>query len=81
MLFITADHGNVEEVINASTGDIDTEHSSNPVPFIVVSKRKFGIKKLSRGLLGHVAPTVLDVMGVDKPYQMIYNSLFKSKTT
>lgn len=77
MLFITADHGNVEEVINAETGDIDTEHSSNPVPFIIVSNKNFGLKKLPKGVLGHVAPTILDLMNIPKPYQMIYNSLFK----
>ena len=78
MLFITADHGNVEEVINSATGEIDTEHSTNPVPFIIVSNRQFGAKKMNRGVLGHVAPTILDLMGVDKPYQMVYNSLLKS---
>jgi bisphosphoglycerate-independent phosphoglycerate mutase (AlkP superfamily) len=37
-LVITADHGNVEEMINSHSGQVETEHSSNPVPFIVISK-------------------------------------------
>jgi len=79
IMFITADHGNVEEVINAETGDIDTEHSNSPVPFIIAAEHHFSTKKLPRGLLGHVAPTILDLMGIQKPYQMIYNSLLKTK--
>ena len=37
-MIITADHGNVEEMLNLKTGEIDTEHSSNPVPFILINQ-------------------------------------------
>lgn len=65
---ITADHGNVEEMINLSTGEIDTEHSRNPVPFILVDARLNGDKRiLERGILADVAPTVLETMEIEKP--------------
>jgi 2,3-bisphosphoglycerate-independent phosphoglycerate mutase len=65
---ITADHGNVEEMVNLSTGEIDTEHSANPVPFIIVGKEFIGQSQtLSRGVLADVAPTVLKLMGISQP--------------
>ena len=68
---ITADHGNVEEMINLSTGEIDTEHSNNPVPFIVVSKELLGqTQVLPRGILADVAPSVLKIMGLSQPSQI-----------
>jgi len=67
-VIITADHGNVEEMINKKTGEIDTEHSTNPVPFILVSKDKDLAKlKLKKGILADVTPTILKMMGVKKP--------------
>ena len=69
-LIITADHGNIEEMINLKTGEIDTKHSINPVPFILVSE-KFKRKKLKDGgVLGDVAPTILEIAGIDKPKEM-----------
>ena len=47
-IMITADHGNVEELINLKTGEIDTEHSTNPVPFLVYHSRKSFQKRGSR---------------------------------
>lgn len=79
LMIITADHGNIEEIINSETGEVDTEHSNNPVPFIIASPRKFSVKKLPRGVLGNVAPTILDLLGIEKPYQMSCTSLFKKK--
>ncbi len=68
---ITADHGNVEEMINLSTREIDTEHSNNPVPFIVVSKELLGQSQiLPRGILADVAPSVLKIMGLSQPSQI-----------
>lgn len=65
---ITADHGNVEEMINLSTGGIDTEHSSNPVPFICVSKNFRGKNIfLPSGILADVAPTVLKLLKIEPP--------------
>lgn len=78
---ITADHGNIEEMINAKTGEIDTEHSINPVPLIVVGPRFKNLKRktLHKGVLANVAPTVLDVMGIVRPREMMKRSLFELK--
>lgn len=77
-VFITADHGNVEEIIDVNTGGVDTEHSSNPVPFITVTPRASGSrKKMRHGVLGDVAPTILDVLGIKKPAAMKGKSLFR----
>lgn len=77
-VLVTADHGNIEEMINLTTGEIDTEHSINPVPFIIVNKNLKGkIKLKESGVLGDIAPTVLDLMGRDKPREMTGKSLIK----
>lgn len=73
-VFITADHGNVEEIIT-STGEADTEHSTNPVPFMIITNTPCENKRLSHGVLGHVAPTILHMMGIPKPKEMAYDSL------
>ncbi len=80
---ITADHGNVEEMINAGTGEVDTEHSREPVPFIVVASKKhyemWGIEpgeELKEGKLANVAPTILKMMHIKKPKEMTAKSLF-----
>ena len=74
---ITADHGNIEEMINDKSGEVDTEHSKNPVPFIVVGSRFKNLrrKSLPKGVLANVAPTVLDVMGMTTPREMTKKSL------
>ncbi len=73
---ITADHGNVEELINLQTGEVDTEHSDNPVPLIVVSSQFVGQnKKLMPGILADVAPTVLKLLGLSQPSAMSGKSL------
>ena len=77
-ILITADHGNIEEMINLKTGEIDTEHSTNPVPFIVVNKNIGNkIKLISGGVLGDVAPTILGLLGLPKPKEMSGKSLIK----
>jgi 2,3-bisphosphoglycerate-independent phosphoglycerate mutase len=87
MVFITADHGNAEGLINLQTGTIDKEHSSTPVPLIIVStglehKVASGspitddLSQLtSAGLLSDVAPTILKVLGIPKPADMSGQSL------
>ena len=80
---ITADHGNVEEMIKAKTGEIDSEHSLNPVPFIVIAPslayKQWGTRKpalkLRPGKLADVAPTILKMMGIAKPAGMTGRSL------
>lgn len=79
-VIITADHGNIEEMLNLKTKEVDTEHSTNPVPFIIV-KRKAKEMRLTGGVLGNVAPTILELMEIKKPFQMKGKSLivWKSK--
>ena len=72
---ITADHGNIEEMINPNSGEPDTEHSVNPVPFILVNSHIKTPRKLPDGILANVAPTVLKIMGIEKPGEMTAKSL------
>lgn len=74
-LIVTADHGNVEEMIDVATGAIDTEHSSYPVPFLVAGNDLKGYRELPRGVLADVAPTVLDLLGIPAPPEMTGRSL------
>lgn len=83
-LLITADHGNIEELKNANTGQVDTEHSTNPVPLWYVTpdnhrnKMPEEIKQEETkigGLLSDIAPTVLDIIGIEKPQEMGGESL------
>jgi len=68
---ITADHGNVEEMINLYTGQVDTEHSNNPVPFIVVGKQFLGNPvTINSGILADLAPTILKMLGISIPNEM-----------
>jgi 2,3-bisphosphoglycerate-independent phosphoglycerate mutase len=72
-ILITADHGNVEEMINLETREIDTEHSINPVPFIIVNSHNLKLKK--HGKLANIAPTILDILDIAKPLLMNEKSL------
>ena len=73
---ITADHGNTEEMINLRTGEVDTEHSVNPVPFIVAAKQFQGNpQNMTPGILADVAPTILKLLNIPKPAQMTGKSL------
>ncbi|MDR3583639.1 MAG: 2,3-bisphosphoglycerate-independent phosphoglycerate mutase [Candidatus Pacebacteria bacterium] len=80
-LLITADHGNVEEMIDPRTGEKDTEHSANPVPLWYVTpsnhRGKAGeeIPAEIAGLLSDIAPTILDIMHIEKPDDMTGESL------
>lgn len=77
-VLVTADHGNIEEMINLRTGGIDTEHSTNQVPFIVVNKNLDNkIKLRNNGVLGDIAPTILELLGMNKPREMSGKSLIK----
>ncbi len=82
VLFITADHGNAEEMINPESGAIDTEHSKNPVPFIVVSKKYLGKHDmLSTGILADVAPTILSLLKIEIPSSMTGRNLLAELET
>jgi 2,3-bisphosphoglycerate-independent phosphoglycerate mutase len=68
---IIADHGNADYVINPD-GSPNTAHTTNPVPCIVIDS---DCKKVNEGRLADIAPTVLKIMGIDKPKEMTGNSL------
>ncbi len=73
---ITADHGNAEELINLQTGEVDTEHSDNPVPIIIAASKFLGQgRKLPPGLLADVAPTILKLLNLNQPAAMSGKSL------
>lgn len=84
VMIITSDHGNAEEMINLKNGHIITEHTSNPVPFILVdpdnpSKTPFNINDLTiGGMLSDIAPTILELMKIPKPKEMTGVSLLDS---
>jgi 2,3-bisphosphoglycerate-independent phosphoglycerate mutase len=80
---VTADHGNSEEVKNLMTGDMDKEHSTNPVPLLIIGRQFEGMRApigdviggdLSMttpvGMLGDVAPTILKLMEIPQPPEM-----------
>ena len=71
-LIVTADHGNCEEMLDENN-NILTAHTTNPVPFIVTNKNF----SLENGRLGDIAPTILDIMNIEKPVEMTGVSLIK----
>ena len=75
--FVLADHGNAEQMVNPRTGEPDTGHTTNPVPFIIVSEDPeiAKIKLQNNGILGSVAPTILDIEGIVRPVAMLNKSL------
>ncbi|MCM3023325.1 2,3-bisphosphoglycerate-independent phosphoglycerate mutase [Heyndrickxia ginsengihumi] len=70
---ITADHGNSDEVVTPE-GKPMTAHTTNPVPVIVTKK---GVELRSGGILGDLAPTMLDLLGIEKPAEMTGSTLIK----
>ncbi|MDO8260455.1 MAG: 2,3-bisphosphoglycerate-independent phosphoglycerate mutase [Candidatus Magasanikbacteria bacterium] len=73
---VTADHGNVEKMIELETGEIYTEHTSNKVPFIIVNESLKNKIKLKSGALKDVAPTLLKILGHEKPKEMTGDYLY-----
>ena len=73
VLLITADHGNCEQMIDYKTGEPHTAHTTNPVPLVLVGKDV----KLKEGRLADLAPTMLDIMGIEKPEEMTGESLIE----
>ena len=72
VLLITADHGNSEQMIDYETGEPFTSHTTFPVPLILVGKDDV---KLKEGKLADLAPTMLDIMGLEKPEEMTGESI------
>ncbi len=76
VLLITSDHGNAEELINVNTGEIDTEHSTNRVPFYAISHAFLGkSQKLRGGILADIAPTVISLLNIPIPSSMTGRNL------
>src|SRR5579871_595494 len=75
-VFITADHGNCETMIDPTTGQPHTAHTMNPIPFIAIGKRQTGKKLRQGGRLADVAPTILEEMGIPAPAEMDGVSLY-----
>jgi 2,3-bisphosphoglycerate-independent phosphoglycerate mutase len=70
MTLITADHGNAEQMIDPESGGPHTAHTLNPVPFHLIDEASRGLKLREGGALEDVAPTVLGLLGNDKPEEM-----------
>ena len=83
VVLITADHGNAEEVVNLQTGSIDKEHSTYPVPFLIIGHQFEGMAGEAQemvagdlslsppvGMLSDVTPTILRVLGIPQPSEM-----------
>ncbi len=75
-MILTADHGNAETMVDESTGKPQTAHTTNEVPFVIINGPK-GIELKENGALCNVAPTVLQLMGIQKPAEMNCDSLIK----
>lgn len=74
---VTADHGNVEEMFDDESGQVSTQHSTLPVPFVYVSQRTGEITP--GGSLADVAPTMLHLMGIPQPAEMTGRNLIALK--
>ena len=72
-LLITADHGNCEQMIDYKTGEPHTAHTTNPVPLILVSENEN--LKIKSGKLADLAPTMLELLGIEQPKEMTGESI------
>ena len=78
VLFICADHGNAEKMIDYETGEPHTAHTTNPVPFILVNyDESYTLRE--GGCLADIAPTLIQVMGMEQPKEMTGQSLLIRK--
>ncbi len=77
-MFICADHGNAEQLIDQETGEPFTAHTTNPVPFILVNADpSYGLRE--GGCLADIAPTLIELMGMEQPKEMTGSSLLIRK--
>ena len=74
VLFICADHGNAEQLVDYATGEPFTAHTTNPVPFILVNAGE-GYTLREGGCLADIAPTLIELMGMEQPKEMTGKSL------
>jgi 2,3-bisphosphoglycerate-independent phosphoglycerate mutase len=68
-IVITADHGNAEKMLDARGSPV-TSHTTNPVPFIYINGEDQRLKLIKEAKLGNIVPTILDIMGIEKPKEM-----------
>lgn len=73
IILITADHGNAEQMTELHSHEVYTAHTSNPVPFIITKQCE-----VRSGILADIAPTILDLLHIEKPHEMDGESLIKS---
>ena len=77
-MFICADHGNAEQLLDYETGAPFTAHTTNPVPFILVNAgEEYGLRE--GGCLADIAPTLIEIMGLEQPKEMTGKSLLVRK--
>jgi 2,3-bisphosphoglycerate-independent phosphoglycerate mutase len=74
---VTADHGNCERMIDLATGEPHTYHTVGPVSLFIIGSDYY--EPYTYGKLADVAPTILDLMGLDKPPEMTGRSLIKNR--
>lgn len=74
VMFICADHGNAEQLVDYQTGEPFTAHTTNPVPFILVNADP-SFKLRTGGCLADIAPTLIELMGMEQPEEMTGKSL------
>lgn len=79
-MLITADHGNAEMMIDPATGGPHTAHTTNPVPFIVVSENNQQFTLKPDGSLRDISPTLLGMLGLPQPHDMTGQDLRLRKT-
>lgn len=79
VLFICADHGNAEQLVDYETGEPFTAHTTNPVPFILVNAGEgYGLRE--GGCLADIAPTLIELMDMEQPKEMTGKSLLVKKS-
>ena len=75
-MLLTADHGNAEVMVNAQTSKPQTAHTTNKVPFVIINAKE-DIKLKEDGALCNIAPTVLQLLGIEQPKEMNCESLIQ----
>ncbi len=78
VMFLCADHGNSEQLVDPQTGEPFTAHTTNPVPFVLINYDESYILR-DGGCLADIVPTLIDIMGMEKPEEMTGESLLVRK--
>ncbi|MDD2371372.1 MAG: 2,3-bisphosphoglycerate-independent phosphoglycerate mutase [Firmicutes bacterium] len=78
VLLVTADHGNCEQMYNKKLEESHTAHTTNPVPFIVISNNKYELRKDKKLALRDISPTILKLLDLEVPKEMTGISIIKN---